>query len=122
MADNFVNHFAEYIRNKALGREGIDSQYPDDRNARTVAALRELAPYVESLGPEDRSIAVIGGLWDAQADNESIGAVFDNQLSRFRFNDTNLSCEEFLKNLAQTLMEEFQQFYEKPGDPYEEET
>ena len=110
MDDNFVGFFAEIIRTRAFQRESINTRYQDERNVRTIAGLNELADYVEGLTPADPSIAVIAGLWEAQAHDESIGPAFDEQLFRFRFNEPDASCETFLKHLAQVLMEEFSQF------------
>jgi len=112
MEENFIAFFAEHIRIRALERENINAHYPDERNAQTVAGLKELATYVESLDPEDRSIAVIGGLWEAQAHDESIGPAFEDELKRFRFNDADTKCDDFLKYLPQILMDEFQNFWD----------
>ncbi len=110
METNFTGFFADLIRTRALKRESINIRYPDERNARTIAGLNELADYVEGLPPSNPSISVIAGLWEAQAHDESIGPAFDEQLFRFRFNEPDASCESFLKQLAQVLMEEFNQF------------
>ena len=90
-----------------MEREGIDTRYPDERNGQTITGLNELADYIEGLTAMDPSIAVIGGLWEAQVNDESIGAAFDHELMPFRFNDADASCDEFLQHLASVLMAEF---------------
>ena len=77
MEQGFPSVFADFIRTRALEREGIDTRYPDERNGQTITGLNELADYIEGLTAMDPSIAVIGGLWAAQVNDENIGAAFD---------------------------------------------
>jgi hypothetical protein len=60
MRSEFRNAVVAYLNDQADWRDRKAAEYPEDaRNARSAAALRELAGYVETLPDDDDKLAAL---------------------------------------------------------------
>ena len=63
MRSEFRNAVVTYLNEKADWRTRKAAEHPEDaRNARSAAALRELAGYVETLADDDANLAALAAV------------------------------------------------------------
>jgi hypothetical protein len=105
---------AEYLRQTASWRGEKVREYPDDaRNARSSAALEELAAYVESVPDEDPRLRGLSELGRVDDGVYSPGETAGHMISRYGFYRDTHSPSDFLdwiveeeKREASAMLEE----------------